>query len=328
MLCGWGKSKKNIPMKKIFNLLFILFISINAFGFATDTIYINRTGTIVSRDSARFYRIVSKVDSNQFKIEDFYLTGQLQMLAFNSSPIEVVRKGKYIFYDSLGFVSSEGEYHLGNKIGEWVNYYFGTKNIKTIRTFKNNQKGYSLKAYDSITHNLRLEGEYDNSLNRTGIFKEYYSRDNKILATTNYLNNIKEGDAKEYYNSGEIKRVEFYEIGKLKKGELFDRNGEKQKYYPYQEDAKLNESVYECLIKNIKEYKKTKKVNNLVLKYTITKFSNLINVEVLENDKPELNTEIINAISKIKVQKPAKKENQPIDATIILRFKKTLSDSE
>lgn len=287
-----------------------------------DTVFINRIGTIVSKDSARFFRVITKMDSAKYKIEDFYLIGQRQMLAFNSTPQIVISNGKYIYYDSLGFISSEGEYKKVFKAGLWKYYYFGTNKIRVIRDMSEDKSGYLFKEYDSTYQNLYLEGKFNKEGQRSGIFKLYYSKENKLRSTFNFSNGKREGEAKEYYSTGEIKRIEFYKNDKLIKGELFDRNGEKQKYYPSFVKAELGEDIFDYLMRNVKVFNESKKYSNMLIQLTVTKFGNILDIKVLENDQPNLNEEIINLISKIKHNKPGKSENQIVDQTIEYRFRR------
>jgi antitoxin component YwqK of YwqJK toxin-antitoxin module len=287
-----------------------------------DTVFINRTGTIVSKDSARFFRVITKMDSAKYKIEDFYLMGQRQMLAFNSTPQIVISNGKYIYYDSLGFISSEGEYKKGYKAGLWKYYYFGTNKIRVIRDMSEDKSGYIFKEYDSTYQNLYLEGKFNKEGQRSGIFKSYYSKENKLRSTFNFSNGKREGEAKEYYSTGEIKRIEFYKNDKLIKGELFDRNGEKQKYYPSFVKAELGEDIFDYLMRNVKVFNESKKYSNMLIQLTVTKFGNILDIKVLENDQPNLNEEIINLISRIKHNKPGKFENQIVDQTIEYHFRR------
>lgn len=313
-------------MKKLCCLLAVLYAHFGGFAMMGDTLYIDRKGTTVSKDSARFRRVISKVDSTQYKIEDYFLTGQLQMVGYNNVPNEIIKKGKYIFYDSLGFVTSEGEYNKGFKVGVWKYYYFGTKRLKAYIEMKENQKGQFFKRYDSVSQNLIYEGESNEKKLRTGVFKEYYQDENKIQRISHYENNRKEGESTEYYKTGEIKRKEIYSNGKLKKGELFDRNGEKQKYYPAYESSTLGENLFTYLPKKIKAYRKEIQLYGLIIKLTITRFGNIMNVTIIENPNPQFNNEIVEAISKMKHCKPAKSENRSIDETITYRLRKTNYD--
>ena len=313
-------------MKKLICLFVALYAHLGAFAMMGDTVYIDRKGSIVSKDSARFRRVISKVDSTLYKIEDYFLTGQLQMVAFNNDRNEIIKKGKYIFYDSLGFVSSEGEYSKGFKVGVWKYYYFGTKKLRTIIVMKENQKGQFYKRYDSVSQNLILEGETNEKKLRTGEFKEYFQDENKIQRISHYENGRREGNATEFYKTGEVKRKEIYSNGKLKKGELFDRNGEKQKYYPAYEGSTLGENLFTYLPKKMGVSERNIKLDGLIVKLTITKFGNIINVSILENPYPQFNDEIVAIISKIKHNTPAKSENQNADETSTYRFRKTNED--
>jgi len=313
-------------MKKIICLIVALYAHLGAFSMIGDTLYIDRKGSVVSKDSARFLRVISKVDSTQYKIEDFFLTGQLQMVAFNNDRNEIIKKGKYVFYDSLGFISAEGEYSKGFKVGVWKYYYFGTNKLRTLMEMKENQKGQFFKRYDSVSQNLIYEGESNEKKLRMGVFKEYFQVENKMQRISHYENNKKEGESTEYYKTGEVKRKEIYSNGKLKKGELFDRNGEKQKYYPAYESSELGENLFTYLPKKMGVSEKGIKLDGLVVKLTITKFGNIINVVILENPFPQFNDEIVAIISKIKHNTPAKSENQNADETITYRFRKTNED--
>jgi hypothetical protein len=60
----------------------------------------------------------------------------------------------------------------------------------------------------------------------------------------------------------------------------------------------------------------------MLIQLTVTKFGNILDIKVLENDQPNLNEEIINLISRIKHNKPGKFENQIVDQTIEYHFRR------
>ena len=88
----------------------------------------------------------------------------------------------------------------------------------------------------------------------------------------------------------------------------------------------MGENIFSYLPKKISAYKNGTKPDGLALKLTITKFGNIIKVEIIENPNPQLNEEIIATIYKIKHNKPSKVENQEVDETLIYRFKKVTGE--
>jgi antitoxin component YwqK of YwqJK toxin-antitoxin module len=285
-----------------------------------DTIYITRKGFITTKDSAAYFRIVTKMGEDKYKIQDYYLTGIQQMLGYNATPEVTMRNGEYIYYDSLGNVSSFGNYKYGLKFGEWTNYYHGTKNVAFIRVFNENNRSNTFKQYDSVSKKLIKEGAFNLNENSEGLWKFYYNESGNLRYFLNFNNGLIQGESIEYYEDGLIKRKETYSNGKILKGKLFDQNGGKQKYYPREERVVFKSSIYQHVLKGVKSLSRAGGLNKITVKLIISKEGKISDAQIIENPFPENNDEIIKALLQFKEIEPAKQENQPVECTILLRW--------
>lgn len=121
-------------MKKFILITFITFF-INYIGYSQDTIYYNSNWEISTNKNFNYYRVISP-KHNKFQIEDYYSSGQIQMVGLSKSKDSLIKEGVY-------------EYFLEN----------GTKS-KNI-TYKNNLKNGEFKLYHD-SGNLKEKGFYKN----------------------------------------------------------------------------------------------------------------------------------------------------------------------
>lgn len=109
--------------------------------------------------------------------------------------------GLYLYSDSVGNVLVRGYYQRGVKNGNWLEYEacYGYKNKKYYYYY---------------------EGLYENGL-KQGAWLEYFNKDS-ILQIRNYYNGDYDGESISYYWSGALRGKCYFEIGKLKKVEVFN----------------------------------------------------------------------------------------------------------
>ena len=297
-------------------LLGFLFFYFPIFSFAQiDTIYIDRAGTKVSKDSAKYYRFLNKINEGLYKVEDYYLNDKLQMTGFYTSTEAVIKTGKYIFYDSIGTVQSEGEYNKGFKTGIWNYYYKKSTKLAIQNQFKYPEKGWYSKIYDSLTFKVILEGNIDKDSNRSGIWIDYFFNSDSIHKKINYVGGRLEGKQIEYYKKGAVKRIELYENFKMVDGQQFDEDGHKIKYFPALVYPKSPEPMWNYLGDHVSCFKSLLKKGKFVYRLLVHANGTISDIEIVSPVDESCKNEIIEKISKMKKWKPAKKEDIPFNYT-------------
>ena len=274
-----------------------------------DTIYINRWGARVSKDSANYFRFMHKESEHLYKIEDHFLTGQIQMTGYCTSEEAVINTGKYIFYDSLGYVISEGHYTKGFKSGVWTYYYPQSVLIKQVYEYLYPEKGAFTKKYDSLTHKITEQGYLDEKAYSDGEWKYYFHNSDSISRKYYFVHGRKEGLQYEYYKSSAVKRIEEYENFKFKQGKQFDEDGNKIKYFPRVQYPQPNQSIFNFLSKKVKCFDSSMNGGKFTIKLMVHSDGSLSDIEVLHVADEVCRKAIIEAIGKMRKWKPYKYEN-------------------
>ncbi len=306
--------------RNFFSIIAFCILQLSCFA-QKDTIFINRIGTIVPKDSAKYFRFMSKIDSELYKIEDHFMTGQIQMTGYCTSTNAAIKTNNYIFYDSLGAIASEGEYVKGFKSGMWRYYYKYASHLKSVKEYNYPQKGYYLKLYDSLTYKIMDEGFCDENDKAKGIWKTYFYNSDSILYKRNFSGGRKEGTQYEYYKNGAVKRIEVFENFKLTDGKQFNEDGKKIKYFPAFEYPEPPESIYYYLLKRVKCFDETVKSTKFQYKLVVHSDGSVSNIEIFNVPDEACKKEIIEKMIKMGKWKPAKRENVPYNYTIELGFR-------
>lgn len=112
-----------------------------------DTIfYDDNWNEISNKDSVSFYRIIFK-ESDQFKVLDYYINGNLQMEGYFSSIEDRIKEGYFKYYIESGLISSEGLFKNNKEEGVWKYYNLGK--IWSVQNYKNGELDGLFEAYYS-----------------------------------------------------------------------------------------------------------------------------------------------------------------------------------
>jgi len=109
------------------HLILLFFLGASFFANAQDTllIYVDSLWKEVPKEKATFYRKIKKSDKNAWSVNDFFLSGQIQMSGTYKSKRLKKRQGHFIYYYENGQKESEGDFINNKKEGEW-NYWYKT----------------------------------------------------------------------------------------------------------------------------------------------------------------------------------------------------------
>lgn len=133
--------------------LFIL-IGISFYGHAQEKIFYDNKWQKTKERNASQYRIITPQQQGIYKVEDYYMNGQLHRLTYQTdtnSTNPKYRVGSVISYDINGHKIREGQYQDGKRIGRWT-YYYRNSSVEH-ETYYLNGTDTTLR-YDSATHVL------------------------------------------------------------------------------------------------------------------------------------------------------------------------------
>jgi len=133
-----------------------------------------------------------------------------------------------------------------------------------------------------------------------------------------YKEGKKNGLLLSYWKNGELKRKDIFKNGKFKKGECWDKNGNKIKYYnfiipPKFPGGKKRLSIY--ISKTLKYPKRSfqyKIGGKVIINFSIEKDGSIANVKVTEGINLELNNEAIRVIKNMPRWSPGYQDGIPI----------------
>lgn len=146
---------------------------------------------------------------------------QYKIIKQDSVSVSVLH-GEFTYYFNNGKTASSGIYNEGQKTGLWIKYRQNGKKESEI-FYKNDKRHGSFTNYHS-NGNVRNSGSY---------YEE-------ITVNNEVIKNVNDGKHEHYYDSGELQRVEHYDMGK-KTGKWirYHVNGQITEEKHYQDDVQV-----------------------------------------------------------------------------------------
>jgi len=147
-----------------------------------------------------------------------------------------VKDGAVSIYSYEDGLKAKGNYINGSAEGEWLFYDEKEDVVLYSRSYKNGKPDGTWREYDrriktpmkedvykdglivetreyNSNGSLKSESLYKDGL-RTGNWTVFYSQNNTLRSSTNYVLNVKEGKYEAFYNNGNIERRGNYENNK------------------------------------------------------------------------------------------------------------------
>lgn len=210
-----------------------------------DTIYYksNWRPTTV-KDSASFFRPPVKKEDDLYRIEDYYMSGQVQMSGLSESETKNLWDGKVTWYNEDGSILQQGTYNKNRLEGEWISF-LGKK--KLIAEYKNgffikgernsgfsSNKIYAKKLGDTlieIGYEENLEGiRYENySTTAKGRYlSKYYGNNGQLIGERNLLDNgyVKGVEVSYYFGPMRVKEIRYYPFEQFLGATVYYPNGQ------------------------------------------------------------------------------------------------------
>lgn len=215
-------------MKKTLSLLLLLFLMNTVRAQRQNTYFFkNNSRQVTLRDSADFIRIIQEPDpgSTHFKLKEYYTDGTEKVAGYISRIFPLVYEGSYQTFNQQG-KRMDSVYYLHGKITGQASYYYPDGQLRELREYPAPQvesnsgqemapppKSKLIYWADSTGKVLVKAGN--------GYFIKTYQKGEKDEFTVEgqYANGYKTGEWKMKSLSGNDQYKEFFEDGKMQKGE-------------------------------------------------------------------------------------------------------------
>ncbi|WP_282041127.1 hypothetical protein [Winogradskyella flava] len=211
-------------------MVFFVVLGISSFTLEAQegTIYYNAQWKETTKDSAVFYRPLIKKEGDLYRIEDYYISGQLQMSGLSETKERNYFKGEVTWYNEDGSISQKANYEDGKLNGEYISFLNGKK---LTGVYKNNRlvsgsinaKNYSTYCYATINndtikevyHENNLEGvRYENYrvVDGATFLSKYYDEKGDLIGARETTNNsyFKGLEVFYYYQPMRVRQVNYY----------------------------------------------------------------------------------------------------------------------
>ena len=270
--------KRLFPLKSTQNfLLFFLLTTVTvSLSAQQDTLYFTSKWKPTVKDSASFFRPPVKKEGDLFKIQDYYISGQVQMEAFSKSSEKDLWQGKVTWYNEDGSIFQEGNYINNRLEGNFITFMQGERLVATYKngrivSGKRNtpygsgqmyieQKGDTLYevVYDKDIKGIR--SEHWGTKNSYRFLSKYYGANGDFIGERKLLpNNYYKGvEVLYFYDPMRVKKINYEPFGQLLISETYYPNGqirEKVTHEPdwsktyYSSDGeKIAEITYQLLV--------------------------------------------------------------------------------
>jgi protein TonB len=127
----------------------------------SDTIFFNRTWSKTTRDSAVFFRL-AKEDGKLFLVKDYFVsTHKLQMVGHFNNMQQEYREGWFVYYDSTGHITSQGNYLNDKREGKWKTNYLYSDTLWSV-SYYNNGAVDGTDTLFFVSGNIRRTETYKN----------------------------------------------------------------------------------------------------------------------------------------------------------------------
>jgi TonB family protein len=268
-----------------------------------DTMYFDKNWEQCPEADANYYRIVSTdttSDSFRFFVQDFYLSGQLQMKGTYKSIRPDNKDGLFIYYYENGQPQRECHYRentLNGKFREW---------------YKSGQQ--------------KNEQEYRNDL-LDGPFKAW-REDGSLKQEAHYVKGERSGYFKTYYENGQLTRNDLYEKGRLVEGFCYSPDGEPTEYFPYivmpkfQNGATGLRKYIEREIRYPTEARKSRDEGYVVVIFIVDENGHVKDTQIVDGDRDYFNEEALRVVNSFPEWIPGEIDGipSPIHVTVPIEF--------
>lgn len=210
--------------------IYILFSLISCICYCQDkidtiTIYYNKNWSETTKDSAIYFRKSYK-EGDLFKMNDYYLNGNLQMTGYSKYPDTEDKEGLFKYFYRNGQISSMGEYKSNKVTGEWTE--FDSLGNLSLKQFYLNGKN---------------DGEYKKFFPNGNVKTTAIYSNGNLLNSTSYTiegKKIKTKDGEASFKGGQKKLNAYYKKKLIYPQEALDKKIEGKVYVSFEIDKDGN----------------------------------------------------------------------------------------
>ena len=268
-----------------------------------DTMYFDQDWQQSQPDKASYYRIIrTSPDGNfLFRVEDYYLSGQIQMTGTYRSIRPDYKTGLFTYWYEKGNKQAECEYE-NNELNGYYNEWYENGHQKSSQYFKKGQ----------------LNGTYQS-----------WNNDGTPKLNIQYIEGKKHGYFISYYANGKPVRKDLYENDEFIEGKCFNEDEEPIPYFPYiiMPAFTGGMSALQDYIKEKIQYPKNALragIQAIVLtQFTVDEKGNVTGAEVIRGDREEFNAEALRLINSFPPWIPGRIDDHPapIQVTLPIEFR-------
>lgn len=271
---------------------------------------------------------------------NFFKTGLLAMTLLLAGASAEAQQHKVTYFSKSGMkkvMATEAHYfeiQEENASGGGTRTRFLMEDSSKIRQFTYNDLDggeYKIGILDGPHYEwykngkLKEQATYrDNSL--TGEYKGWYESE-KLHYRKKFRDGMLQDTLVAYYETGEVRRVEVYDGGKLVSGKLYEEAGGEMEFFPMEQMPVFpggEQKMLNWLSRNIaypKSMRKEKVQGLVVLSFIVKKDGSIGEAEVVKELHPAADAEGLRILSSMPVWKPGLREGKPVDVRYTLPIK-------
>ncbi|MBT8318493.1 MAG: TonB family protein [Lutibacter sp.] len=189
---------------------------------------------------------------------------------------------------------------------------------KTIEKLENNKiiERLYLKS-EQIKTETEFKATEDDKRVYNGFHKVWYDT-GELRFVSFYENGKKNGDLLSYWKNGILKRKDNYKKGKLKKGDCWNENGEKVKYYDFEIHPSYiggKQRMYQFIKRHMRYPILSKKYNiggKVIVDFKIDITGKVIDAKIKQSVNEEIDREALRIINSMPNWKPGLQDGIPV----------------
>lgn len=272
----------------IINIMLLIVIVHEVKSQDTITIFFDEQWQECDKKQSSYYRKYWKTELNQYNVQDFYNSGQLQMEGTYNEQNWNERIDHFIYYYDNGQKESEGDYNDDERNGKWIKWWDNSQKKSEGEFSHNKLTGKWITWHENGAK--ESEGEYFDS-KRTGKWNGWHENGN-LKHEAEYKNDDLISLLKEFDEDGNF----LIEYAFLK---LLDNY-----YYDYLISVREFEDFKRKNIKYPEVAKKLDQQVKVILYLYINPNGDVYDVEVLKGASEEIDNEAIRVVKLYKWPKP------------------------
>ncbi|MEP2237335.1 MAG: hypothetical protein ABJI22_03170, partial [Maribacter sp.] len=238
------KFHSNLNLRISLIVCVCLFLNVHQLFSQNDTIFYDAKWKVVSKEEASFFRPKIEKIGDLYKVEDYYINGNVQMRGMSSSNEKDIWEGVVTWYKEDGKPYQQGTYANNRLNGEYISYEGDEKIIAYYKDgyfnsgkmisdygeghFYQEKKGDTLVQvyYDDDRKDIRYENY--NTSKKGNYYSRYYGDDGELLGDRTLLSNgyVKGIEVFYYYKPMRIQQIRYMPYGRELVSATYYGNGQ------------------------------------------------------------------------------------------------------